>query len=51
MKISFRLANQVLRLPLYYSSDHCAKKQQQIKLNLIVIDFGVNKADVSVRGT
>lgn len=43
MKISFRLASQVPRYPLIT----CQKKA----LNHMVIDFGVNKADVNVTET
>lgn len=45
MKIFFMLASQIPMHPLYYSSD------QKKKLNLVVIDFGVNKADVNVTET
>lgn len=48
MKIFFMLASQIPMCPLYYSSDQKKKKK---KLNLIVIDFGVNKADVNVTET
>lgn len=45
MKIFFMLASQIPMHPLYYSSD------QKKKLSLVVIDFGVNKADVNVTET
>lgn len=48
MKIFFVLASLIPMHPLYYSSDQKKKKR---KLNLIVIDFGVNKADVNVTET
>ena len=48
MKIFFMLASQIPMHPLYYSSDQKKKKK---KLNLVVIDFGVNKADVKVTET
>ena len=47
MKIFFMLASQIPMRPLYYSSDQKKKR----KLNLIVIDFGINKADVNVTET
>ena len=47
MKIFFMLASQIPMRPLYYSSD----QKKKGKLNLIVIDFGINKADVNVTET
>ena len=48
MKIFFMLVSKIPMHPLYYSSDQKKKKK---KLNLVVIDFGVNKADVKVTET